>query len=68
MIILERFEEQFAVLEINGELKNVSRDMLADNIPQGSVLKLVNGRYFADNEATEKRRSEIAALQDSLFE
>lgn len=64
MYIVDRFEENFAVLEYTdkyGEISmiNVSKDVLAADIREGDVVNLENGIYYTDKAETEKRRKRI---------
>lgn len=67
MIILERFEDDTAVLEVDGEIKKISRSKISDSVSEGDVLIEKKGIYIADKENTEKRRKEILKLQNSLW-
>ncbi len=68
MIVLERYEDDFALLEVEGKIKKIPRDMLIGNIPEGSVLAETNGKYELDLAATNEQREKLADLQDSLFD
>lgn len=68
MIVLERFEGDTAVLEVDGKLKNVPKAMLKGEIKEGTVLILKDNMYLPDSSATKNRREKIAALQEDLFE
>ncbi len=68
MIILDRYEKNFAILEIEGEIKKLPLDVFDKNIPEGSVVKFSGGKYFLDEEETEKRRKKLLDLQNSLFD
>lgn len=67
MIILERFEDDTAVLEIDGEIKKIDRSKISDSVSEGDVLIEKDGIFMADRENTEKRRKEILKLQNSLW-
>lgn len=67
MIILERFEDDTAVLEVDGEIKKISRSKISSDVSEGDVLIEKKGIYIADKENTEKRRKEILKLQNSLW-
>ncbi len=67
MIILERYEGNIAVLEIDGKIKNVPTKMLKENIKEGTVLVFEDNMYLPDSEATAVRRKKIASLQEDLF-
>ena len=68
MIVLDRYEGDFAVIEQDGVMKSVPKKLLEPNIPEGSVIVEKNGRYVLDNDETTARRKKIAELQNSLFE
>ena len=38
MIIVDRFENDFAVIEENGVTKNIPRSLLGDGVTEGSVI------------------------------
>lgn len=67
MIILERFEDDTAVLEVDGEIKKISRSKISDSVSEGDVLIQKDGIFMADKENTEKRKKEIIRLQNSLW-
>lgn len=68
MIILERFEGETAVLEIDGVNKTVSRKRLAAACREGDVLIEKDDIYIPDEDMTKARRQQVAELQDSLFD
>lgn len=68
MIVLDRFEGNFAVVEENGIVKNVPKELLDETITEGSVIVKKGDRYFLDEKETAARRKKIAELQNSLFE
>lgn len=56
MIIIDRFEGEFAVLETDSGTENISRSIIPDNASEGDVLRFESGAYFIDSAATEERR------------
>lgn len=68
MIVLDRFEGNIAVIDDNGVMKNISREMVDKTVKEGSVLSFKNGKYFLDEDKTKARREKLIGLQDSLFE
>ncbi len=67
MLILERFEENIAVIENGEEHIKTDRIRLPENAKEGDILIEINGRYEIDSIQTQKRREEILKLQDSLW-
>lgn len=59
MIIIDRFEGGFAVLETDEGMVNADRGLIPEGAEEGSVLRLENGVYILDSEATEARRAAI---------
>lgn len=68
MLIVDRIEDGFAVIETDNGRIEVSRSSLADGVKEGDVVLFENGVYRKDVEATEKRKQEIIRLQNSLWE
>ena len=69
MFIIERFEDEMAVLENeSGEHLVIIRKNLPHNAKEGDCLILKNGVYSVDSMLTKKRKEEIIRLQDSLWE
>ena len=66
--IIDRFEGEFAVIEVDGNTQDVSRSLIADGVQQGDVVELVNGIWNKNTVATEKRSKEIKKLMDSVWE
>lgn len=68
MTILERFEGDFALLEINGELSKVHKKFIDGEVSEGDVLVKKGDIYYSDLTKTKARREKLAELTDSLFE
>lgn len=59
MIIIDRFEGDFAVLETDGGMLEVGRELIPENAREGDVLAVINGAYMIDKEAAEARRAAV---------
>ncbi len=59
MIIIDRFEGDTAVIEIDGTAADVPRDKLPSEAKEGDVLILNNGEYVIDASATFERRRAV---------
>ena len=59
MLILDRFEEGFAVIEDGGKMLTIKRALLPANAKEGDVLTLENKTYKVDENATKARREMI---------
>ena len=68
MIVLDRFEGDFAVVEENGEMKNIPKNLIDKEVTEGSVIVKKGDKYFLDEKNSAARRKKIALLQNSLFE
>lgn len=70
MIVLDRFEGGFAVLEYSGEdgckIVNVERALISEDSREGEVLTFDGERYSTDREATEQRRAELMKMLSEL--
>lgn len=68
MLIVDRIEENTAVIEDGESRFEVPAEALANDVKEGDAVFLENGVYRKDAEATEKRKQEIIKLQDNLWE
>jgi hypothetical protein len=66
MIIIDRFEGDFAVLETDSGMIDVERNILPSDAAEGDVLRLESGVYYADPEATEARRAAMVSRFNRL--
>lgn len=68
MIVLDRFEGNFAVIEENGIMKNIPKELIDKGVTEGSIIVKIGEKYFLDEKNSAAQRKEIAELQNSLFE
>ncbi len=66
---VDRFEGEYAVLENRktNEIKNVEKDMLPENIKEGSILQYVNGKYTYNEELTKEETNRIQDKMNKLW-
>ncbi|AEG59248.1 DUF3006 domain-containing protein [Desulforamulus ruminis] len=63
--IVDRFEEEWAVLEVEGSLMwNVPRDFLPEEVKEGSVVQFF---FSFDPDATAEAEEEIETLINDVF-
>lgn len=65
MYVLDRFEEDLAVIEVTDEKGDITyikveKAMLSPEVKEGDVLSLNGNIYVADKKATELRRKSIS--------
>lgn len=68
MIILDRYEGDSAVLEIDGQTVSVSALLLKEKCKEGTVLIKKDNMYLPDKALTDLRKKQISALQEDLFD
>jgi len=66
--IIDRFEGNWAVIEINGATNNIDKSIVDSTAKEGDVVTLVNGVWKVDAEATAERSRHIKSLMDSVWE
>ncbi len=66
--IIDRFEGRWAIVEIDGEMKSIRRQLIPPEAREGDVLVLVRRRWQVDREATAKLRQEMERLADEVWE
>lgn len=67
MTVIDRFENDKAVLEVDGEIIQTERFLLPENAHEGDVLIKINDEWIIDVSATEKRRADIRELMKRLM-
>ncbi len=67
MTVIDRFENDKAVLEVDGEIIQTERFLLPENAREGDVLIKINDEWIIDVSATEKRRADIRELMKRLM-
>lgn len=67
---VDRIECGYAVCEQEDEvIVNISLDLLPDGVGEGNVLRrLSDGSFVIDKAEEERRRNEILALTEDLFD
>lgn len=66
MIIIDRFEENCAVLETDKGTAVISRSELPDTAREGDILELHSGSYIINKAETRKRRRLIRSKLGSI--
>lgn len=66
---IDRFEGKFAICENKqtGEYINIPISDLPENVKEGSILKLENGKYILEEFQTSKQQEEIKNMVNNLF-
>lgn len=66
MLIIDRFEGDYAVVEDGDKVINIRREFIEDSAEEGDVLAVVDTFYVVDRAETEKRREETAEMMRKL--
>lgn len=67
MTVIDRFENDIAVLETDGGIVEVERSKIPQNAREGDVLAENNGVWVVDVCGTEKRRADIREMMKRLM-
>ncbi len=67
MTVIERFEGDIAVLEVNGAKTEIARDQLPGNASEGDVIEDTGSGWRIDTEATKQRRAAVRKKLDRLI-
>ena len=60
MMVIDRFEQDFAVVETDDGIIDISRIYLPENSKEGDVISLTENGYTIDEQATIERRKALA--------
>jgi hypothetical protein len=66
--IVDRFEGNIVVIEIDGVTKDIFRDDVQANVKKGDIVGLVEGKWVTIEEETKKRTEEIKKIMDEVWE
>jgi hypothetical protein len=66
--IIDRWEGEYAVVEIEGLTQSIPRRDLPAEAREGDVMFRENDRWIMDPENTAKLKQEIQALADEVWE
>ncbi len=68
MLIIDRFEDQYAVCECdNGEMVHIATRLIDGDPKEGDVLVQSLNLFSVDEAATEARKQKISGMMQSLF-
>ncbi len=67
MTVIDRFENNIAVLESDGVIIETDRSLLPENAREGDVVVETDGQWNVDVSATEERRTQIRELMKRLM-
>lgn len=67
MTVIDRFENDKAVLEVDGEIIHTERFSIPENAHEGDVLTRINGEWIIDVSATEKKRADMHEFMKRLM-
>lgn len=65
MFIIDRFEGEYALIEINRKIFHIPKTLLPKDAREGDVIVL---NITVDKKATEKKKKSMGKLADSIFE
>ncbi|MEQ8237377.1 MAG: DUF3006 domain-containing protein [Syntrophomonadaceae bacterium] len=65
--IIDRFEGQYALVEIAGNIRSISRRRLPEEAREGDVIVLQGRKWKVDQEATQERQNYLAELAENLW-
>lgn len=68
MIVLDRFEGEYAVIEVEGEMINICKSLLAEDVVEGDLLVEKDGMYYKDGEGTLQRKKYMEERFSKLWE
>jgi hypothetical protein len=66
--IIDRFEEELVVVEINGELKDFHKNIFPPEVVAGDVVEIEGDKVTVYKSETEKLRKEIENLMEEVWE
>ncbi|ANS75054.1 hypothetical protein AWM70_10930 [Paenibacillus yonginensis] len=68
LAVLEGFEGSYAIIEIDGQTRDIERRLVEPKAKEGDVLKWDGAKWMVDPEATSERSDRMKKLMDELWE
>ncbi len=65
--IIDRFEGEYAIVEIAGKMNSIKRSDIPAEAREGDLLVFNNNGWIIDREGTVKLKKEIQELVDELW-
>jgi hypothetical protein len=65
MVILDRFQGEWAIVELKGKTFSIPKKLIPKDAVEGDVLNI---HLTINKEETENRKKKIQGLMDELFE
>ncbi|PKM77412.1 MAG: DUF3006 domain-containing protein [Firmicutes bacterium HGW-Firmicutes-15] len=66
--VIDRFEGEYAVVEVKGDIKIIRRVDISNEAREGDVVVFKNNQWIIDRKYTGKLRKEIEEMTDKLWE
>jgi predicted house-cleaning NTP pyrophosphatase (Maf/HAM1 superfamily) len=66
--IVDRFEGEFVVIEVDGITKDFLKSDVDANVIVGDTVVFVDGKWLTDKDETKSRSKEIKKLMDDVWE
>ncbi|WP_160036829.1 DUF3006 domain-containing protein [Paenibacillus sp. An7] len=66
--IVDRFEGDYAIIEIDGQTHDVSKSIVDAFVKVGDVVTLVEGVWKPNPKETKQREKQIKMLMDDVWE
>ncbi len=66
--IIDRFEGEYAAVEIEGTIKTVRRSDICGQPQEGDIIVLVDNSWIIERSETDQLAKEIKELADKLWE
>ena len=63
---LDCFKGEYVVIEIDGETRDIPRELVDETVSVSDVVILKQGKWYTDKEATNKRSQQIKSLMDNI--
>lgn len=66
-MVVDRIEGGFAVVEDNGNMREIPLIMLPENVSEGDMIFSSEKGYFIDNKTADDRREQLSDRLENLF-
>jgi len=66
--VVDRIEGEYVILEVEGEVLDIKKVLMPEEIKEGDIVELVDGNYVILSDETARRKKTIEDLFNELKE
>lgn len=66
--IIDRFEEDYCIIEVDGRTRDIHRNLVEPTAKAGDIVEWDGSKWVTNQQMTHKRSKEIQTLMNDVWE